>query len=228
MITITNWYVTAKAANVPYTMIGWLSHMTRHDDVKHVFTQIQDDKQRHQLCAYKQGYALPKASNLAYFTWSNVALVAPECRCPANTPHTMDLPKRGTRHTFTTRHTVEKNVFQSILAQCLSHLNFPSSTFPTETKMREKERDKKSKEETGAKVERVKKRKDVEDHYDDMGDDVSSIMIDEDHLAAEEPSHHALQGLAEVTLRGLADDRPHDECIRCVSINLFLQRLKTV
>ena len=49
--------------------------------------------------------------------------------------------------------------------------------------MREKERDKESKEKTGAKVERVKKRKEVEDHYDDMGDDVSSIMIDEDHSA---------------------------------------------
>ena len=225
MLTITNWYVTAKAAMIPCVMIGWLAHTTRNEDVKHIFLQIDADKQRHQLCAYKQGYALPKASNLAYFTWSSIAFAAPECRCPANTPHTLDLPKRGTQHSFATRYTVEMTVFQAILVQCLSRLNFPTINFPTETKMREKERDKKSKEATGAKVERVKKRKEVEDHHDDMGDDVSSIMIDEDHLAAEEPVHHATQGLAELTLRGFADDRPHETSIKCDSLNLFMQRL---
>ena len=45
MTTLTNWYTTAKAARVPCVMIGWLSHMTKHDDVKHTFTQILDDQQ---------------------------------------------------------------------------------------------------------------------------------------------------------------------------------------
>ena len=94
----------------------------------------------------------------------------------------------------------------SLLSE-VSELTYLSTAYPTETKMREKEKDKRSKEQTGAKVERVKKRKEVEDHYDDMGDDVSSIMIDENHLAANEPFHHAIEGLAETTLRGLADDR---------------------
>ena len=55
MVAITNWYLTARAAQIPCVMIGWLAHLTQHEDVKHIFIQIQDDKQRHQLCAYKQG-----------------------------------------------------------------------------------------------------------------------------------------------------------------------------
>ena len=49
MVAITNWYLTARAAQIPCVMIGWLAHLTQHEDVKHIFIQIQDDKQRHQL-----------------------------------------------------------------------------------------------------------------------------------------------------------------------------------
>jgi hypothetical protein len=51
-------------------------------------------------------------------------------------------------------------------------------SYPTDARVRPQEKDKKIQELTGEKREVIKEKKKVEDHHDDCGDDLSSIVAD--------------------------------------------------
>ena len=60
----------------------------------------------------------------------------------------------------------------------LQHHTSDEISYPTDARVRQQEKDKKIQELTGEKREVIKKKKKVEDHHDDCGDDLSSIVAD--------------------------------------------------
>ena len=165
------WMRQAHAVDTPACLFGLRGRVWQDES----YADLQRDKishdDLHQLCAYRLQLNSSTPSCVAYSTLSTRSLAGGKCRCPSGTEHHYGLSARlGMARQRLACEDALFRILIGVLTEAPQAGNERRFAFPKAAKEKEKEAKKAGKKAT-------KRPKIVEDHYDDLGDDVSSILL---------------------------------------------------